>query len=111
MQEDEIFEIGVRNMAEKKTMKQDAIPTFASDYVNHTPVEFSLTTLVNEDGAKRLAFSFIDHVLVPEVTTGDDGEQKHGARLERRYGSTVVLEEVLWDKMVALATMLKQQEQ
>ena len=96
-------------MPERKVMQRDSIPTFAPDYINHSPVEFSLTTLENEAGEKQFAFTFIDHVVVPEVTIGDDGLQKHGARLERRYKSTVVIEQALWDQMTALVSTLQQQ--
>ncbi len=96
-------------MAEQKAIPTDAVPSFASDYVNQTPVEFSLTTLVHENGDKRFAFSFINHLVLPSVTVDDNGEQKHGVRLERQYGSTVVLEEALWDKMVELVQTLRNQ--
>lgn len=96
-------------MDETRLIEQNAKPTFAPDYVNHTPVEFSLTNMVNEDGERRFAFTFIDHLVVPDVTVGPSGAAQHGARLERRYRTTVVLEEALWDQMVLIAARLKQQ--
>jgi hypothetical protein len=96
-------------MDEKRQIEQNVMPVFAPDYVNHDPVEFSLTNLVNDSGDRRLAFTFIDHVIVPEVGVRPDGSMQHGARIERRYRSTVVIDEELWDQMVAMTAKMKKQ--
>lgn len=97
-------------MADKNELMQNVAPVFASDYVNHSPTEFSLTTMVSEGGEKKYAFTFIDHVVLPFVAVGADGEQQHGAKLERRFRSTVVIEDALWERIMEVVAELKKRE-
>ncbi len=97
-------------MNEKKVLNKDVAPVFASDYVNHSPAEFSLTNMLKQNGERTLAFSFIDHLVIPSVEVDDKGNQNHSVSLERRYRSTVIIPEELWNQMVAIAAALKKEE-
>lgn len=77
-------------------------PVFASDYVNHSPVEFSLTTMINDKGERQLAITFTDHVLLPSMSIGATGEMLHGVKIEKRYRSTILLSDEMWTQIATL---------
>lgn len=75
--------------------------TFAKDYINHKPSQFSMSKLTGPNGEIRFVISFIDHEFIPNII----GEN-HQVKFSPRIRSTIDVPKEFVDSLIQVSGSL-----